>query len=213
MTRTFHIREQRLIKVTDKVYVFTVSAQKGSKQFTIPKGQVTNVSHYLKKTHKDRGGNEKWLKITVTDWIWNQAQILSYLKPLLKEHQAHIEGQKTFGIDWDKVIIRKLNPGKCFYCDVKLYKDKGRNKGNWTKDHIIPKTILTAYGISMLSNNTVDCCRECNGLKTNLHPEIFLQLIRRKEMHSGNKKYKQIREVLEDIVIPSHNYGINENNI
>lgn len=55
----------------------------------------------------------------------------------------------------------------CFYCGKKL-DDYSR-----TSDHLIPK----CDGGILSNDNKVHCCRECNELKANMHPEQFEQAL------------------------------------
>lgn len=89
----------------------------------------------------------------------------------------------------------------CHYCrrqmiDPKLDKSGRRANLSVTRDHITPK----CRG----GRRTVLCCRQCNGLKADLSPELWSLVMRRhptwwKKFHSG----AEVRNIALDLTSES----------
>lgn len=73
---------------------------------------------------------------------------------------------------------RKNHPWDCFYCGVHL------ELGQRTKDHIVPRC---AGKFVIISDNTVSCCKSCNGLKGHNQVGNFRQ--HRGPLFWGEQKY------------------------
>ena len=83
----------------------------------------------------------------------------------------------------------------CYYCERQFdTKSSGTLK---TKDHIIAVSI----GGRDCQNNLLACCSECNYLKGNLHPEMFLQKI--SKMIEAGEIYKNL--TINELIIIKYN--------
>ena len=55
--------------------------------------------------------------------------------------------------------------GKCCYCRRELSKPGGRSRTALTRDHVMPRCVG--------GTRKVRCCRQCNGLKGDIHPSVW----------------------------------------
>ena len=195
ISNTFKILASKFNKKTSKGFVFSASQDSENKTFSIPKSQITKfdqvVIHnpFLEK-------DEHWIEISVTQWIWNKANLQQELSYYLKTSEVVIDNQTHFGINWDYVIQKRRNKKACFFCHGKM------QVNSRTKDHLIPRSVLKAYGYEEgILNNVVPCCLDCNQEKSNLHPELFRKLIKRRLQETGDPKYRIILYTLDQIII------------
>ena len=140
--------------------------------------------------------SEDWIEITVTDWVWSKMEIDSRLRKNAFSGEVIIPGETHFGINWDYVIINRRNKSVCFLCHGKI------TSAIKTVDHFIPKSIIKAYGYKGgIPNNTVPCCRTCNAEKSNLHPEVYRELVKRKIHEGWDIKYRTILFTLNNCLV------------
>jgi hypothetical protein len=76
------------------------------------------------------------------------------------------------------ILLSGKQNHRCYYCsNSMIYHDfmsRGPHPPNaMTRDHVIPKS----YGGPGLAYNIVIACRQCNGLRGNIHADIFYRLI------------------------------------
>lgn len=114
-------------------------------------------------------------------------------------------GKKSFGVDWDQVLdLLYSSPGDtCFYCGDTFQDEYGHSKKNKTKDHLIAREILKAYGYNVFPDNTVPCCTTCNGTKGSLDPYVWR--VKLKTMIKANTKdkwrWKNALKVMNNILL------------
>ncbi len=195
MLRVFHVRKKKL-RLKDGVYFISKSIS-NQKYFQLDANQVIKTEEYTRPGKVNNYVKETWVKVSVTDWIWNRAELLKELEIMRMDEEAIIEGETHFGINWDYVIGKRMDRKRCFYCMFRL------NNKNKTKDHLVPKAILGAYGYKVLPNNTVPCCYRCNNMKANLHPEVFMKKISMLLHQTGTEYYRIVLNVLKQVVISS----------
>ncbi len=172
----------------------------GNVTLTIPKEFVVKTveqEFYEKSYHKQR--KSKWTSIYLEPEFFRRPDISKKIHNLKKRNKIFVYGRKAYGVNWDYVINivcgRPMNV--CFYCDEKLI--KGVNN---TRDHVIPRSIVEAYGLYEIPDNTVPCCRECNEEKADLHPYIFREKVKLKIRYSRRKnKWRRVLKVLNKILI------------
>ena len=166
--------------------------------------------HYVYKTYKksyfsytDWIKKKSWTILLVDSDFFSAVETIKTIAELKSRELIYVYDRKKFGIDWDRVSERLFTnpPNKCFYCQTSFKNQKSKK----TKDHLIPKLMLKAYGIRILEDNTVPCCEDCNKLKSSLHPYTFREYIKTliKTERAWGKKgtYIKILEVLNDILI------------
>lgn len=76
------------------------------------------------------------------------------------------------------ILLSGRQNHRCYYCSLSMiYHDftrPGLHPPNaMTKDHVIPKS----YGGSGFDENMVIACYQCNGLRGNIHADVFYRLI------------------------------------
>ncbi len=182
--KTFQIRNDLLLSDKGKSYKFLSAVKSPTSYFTIPKNQIIKIN---KQKH--------WISISVTEWLWCRNHFNKDIYFLKAEEKVKIENETHFGIDWNYVIKKRSIRDNCFFCHRKLY------RGHITKDHLVAKAILGAYGYKHLPNNLVPCCPTCNKKKANLHPEIFKELVKRKLHQTGQEYYRIILDTLNRLLI------------
>jgi len=129
---------------------------------------------------------------------------------LKRKGHLFIYGKTRFGVDWDTVIERVYSrpANLCFFCDKKLKRGGPDSKRNdvKTKDHLIPGSVLDAYGIVVLEDNTVPCCITCNQEKANLHPYVYRSKLQYllKNNHRDQKRRRKVLSTLNLILIKDH---------
>jgi len=192
MVRRFHIREKK-VKENSKSYTINKLFNKG--RFYIPKSQVIRLNHYTKTGPGNSKVKENWVTITVTDWAWNKVNIPLHISGMQEVGEVFVEGETHQGINWDYVISKRRDSKRCFYC-MRLFDDLILK----TRDHVIPKAILKAFGISSLPNNTVPCCEDCNGDKANLHPTVYKKYIMMKLHETGEQYYRIVLDTLTRLI-------------
>ena len=197
MVRSFHIRTKK-IRENNKSYSISKISDKGV--FYVPKNQVISIEDYTKSSPTNHKIQEKWSKITVTSWSWDKVNIPFHISGLQEMGEAFIEGETHFDVDWDYIIKKRRDHRRCFYCLRKFnFKDPELKK---TRDHLIPKAILKAYGKpNGIPNNTVPCCSRCNNEKSNLHPSVYLIYISRKIHETGSEYYRTISGTLNQLIV------------
>jgi len=170
----------------------------GNQILTIPKEHISKISEkeLFEKSYFDTK-KAKWTSIYIdADYFRRIAHDVYKLK---RKSRVFIYGRRSYGINWDYVInIVSSRPATyCFYCDEPLFR-----KVNFTRDHVIPRVIVEAYGLSSIDDNTVPCCKECNEEKGSLHPYIFREKVKLKVKYSRKKqKWKRVLKVLNKILI------------
>lgn len=55
--------------------------------------------------------------------------------------------------------------GQCTYCKRQLAKPTSPSRTAMTRDHVMPKCVG--------GTRRVRCCRQCNGLKGDIHPSVW----------------------------------------
>jgi len=194
INHSFKIRSAKFYKKTDKAYLF--QSKDGKRTFNLPKSQVIKFDEIIiENPHTEE--KENWIDITVTQWIWNKIDLKKKLSHFKIANDVIIEGETHFGINWDKVILKKGNKSSCFFCHSKFKFDSKK-----TLDHLVPRSILKAYGIrGGIPNNTVPCCLECNREKANLHPDMFREYVKVKIHETGDPRYRIILFNLNEILV------------
>lgn len=179
----FSIVNSRLSE-RDKYYSIVLDS---SKQINIPKSQVIGKDTVTIKT-------KKFTRMVVTDWIFNKTDFLNLTSSMFLDGLIYIYGDNTFDILWDDVIqIGSDRIGLCFYCCVKCDRR--------TVDHIVPKSFLSAIGVSKFPFNTVHSCRDCNSIKRSFSLVQFKQIIKEKmlskkiEINKGKEIIKTINRI------------------
>jgi len=192
MVRTFHIKKNR-VNESEKSYSFQKFIKR---KFFIPKSQIIYVQHY--KVSQNKGG--KWVAISVTEWAWNKIDLAKLLEPLQENEEAYVAGESHYDVDWDYVIAKRRIKNKCFYC-MKVFL-KGVPNRSKTRDHLIPRAMLKAYGKPRgIPNNVVPCCRRCNKDKANLHPEVYKKFIMGKLHETGGVYYRVVLDTLNRLIV------------
>jgi len=195
LANSFKIRSGKFLKETEKAYVFQTAKSQGGKVLSIPKSQVLHYEHVIVNNHHTQE-DESWIEMSVTQWLWNKASLEKKLKHHKIASDVIIDNESHFGVDWNYVIMKRRNLKNCFFCHGKL------RLANKTKDHLIPKVILKAYGHKGgIANNTVPCCFECNQEKGSLPLEVYRDYVRRMISETGGPKYRIILFTLDKILL------------
>ena len=190
ITVSLKILPSLLLSETDKGYIFKAVKTEKKKTFSIPKSQIIKITQNDPSDPYWSEDLKSWITITVTEWIWNKGVLKKQIELHKSNDDAVIIGQRHFGINWDFVVQNKRKRDICYYCMKKFENDK-------TRDHLIPKMILKAYGIDRgLKGNVVSSCYECNKEKSSLHPEMYLEMAKRKLKETGDPKYRTIIFIL-----------------
>lgn len=186
IVHTFKIRLEKFNKEASKSYSFSDYKDSVKVELSIPKSQTLKFEKIkIHNSHTEE--DEEWIEIIVTDWIWRKGNLEKKLKKYIMASDVIINNETHLGIDWDYVIMKRRNIDNCYFCHGKLY------DANRTKDHLIPKVVLRAYGYKgEMANNKVPCCKDCNLEKSSLHPEIYREFVKRKISETGNPKYRVI---------------------
>ena len=198
-TRRIRIKTKHLSE-TDEHYLIS-----GTVNLIIPKDYVIKTGKNEFFDYNTRPGKKiQWTSLYLDTDFFKHKAIIDTLRKLKNDKKVFIYGRKQFGVNWDAVInrmyTRPLN--QCFYCDVKMR--KGGNKVNSsTKDHVIPRVMVEAYGYNYLDDNTVPCCRWCNQHKGSLHPYTFREKVKHKlsYLRKGRDKWEKILKTLNKILI------------
>ena len=195
ITKSFKILATKYVSQTKDSYIFNDTKRDVRSKFSIPKSQVLKFSELTIK-NEYTGIDEAWLHIEVTEWIWIKTNLYNRLSGYRFNDAVIIDGETHFGIVWDNVILKRRNKKLCFFCYCKL------DAENRTKDHLISKMIIKAYGgKKTLNNNTVPCCKECNGEKKSYHPEVYRNFVIDKLKTTGEPKYRIILFNLNQILV------------
>ena len=121
------------------------------------------------------------MKITITDWFFRKSDLINSLKEMIESSLVFVEGDRSFRINWDEVrSIRDSRVDSCFYCSFSFSAQTKK-----TKDHVVPKSLLSKLDIGSYPNNIVLCCEECNKLKSNFALRE-LRMILRHNMSSSS---------------------------
>jgi len=194
MTHQFKIRSVKFLAEKKDSYLFCESKTKARYRFSIPKTQTLKFERVVIKNLYTKI-DEDWIDISVTDWIWNKSNLEKKLKSYKMTSDVVISGETHFGICWDFVMMKRKNKFSCFFCQEKI---TGKS---YTDDHLIPRSILRAYGLKGgIPNNTVPCCKECNSEKANLHPEVYRELVKRKIHNGEDVRYRVILFTLNQVL-------------
>lgn len=203
MTRTFLVRKKKTGEGKKSLSIVKNTRNPEDKVY-IPKSQILSSKQLNKPNLRHPHLKEKWLEITVTDWIWNKMNLPEAFEKMKEVEEIVIMGETHFDVDWDYVISKRSDRKHCFYCMTKmklLRKGETPIPQSKTKDHLIPKAVLKAYGIIELPNNTVPCCRQCNDDKANLMPELYLRYAKLKLHETGDTYYRTIIDTLERVIV------------
>lgn len=109
----------------------------------------------------------------------------------------------------EKAIKRKTN-GYCYYCGIKLTKQKAENhkSDNFTIDHKKPKALDGTNHYK----NLVPCCRKCNNLKGMNDIEGFRWIMIKKRFEKENgiqftdEQFKWLENNGFKIKFPKHKF-------
>lgn len=167
-----------------------------AKTLRIPKQYIikTDESEFFSR----KNISSTWIILFLDTDYFKAKGILKRLETLKSAGHIFLYGDKKYGVDFDAVITKLYSRSMdyCFYCDEDLIAE------NRTTEHIIPRAILKAYGLITIDNNTVPCCKECNYLKTNLHPYTFRVAVQTIIKHAGaSKKWGVVLQTLNKILI------------
>lgn len=192
----------KYLSETDEDY-----AVSGKVTLIIPKSYVIKTGNQELHDYTTKSGKLiEWTNLYIDPDFFKHGQVIAIIRKLKNENKLFVYGRKTYGIIWDYVINRLYSRplDVCFYCDQKL-KSKGDKRFKKTKDHLIPKVIVEAYGFYYIDDNTVPCCFECNQEKASLHPYIFREKVKHKIQYSRKpEKWKRILKTLNKILIEKH---------
>ena len=172
-----------------KYYAFAYASDPYRKNFRIPKSQVI-------KCYEDILDGDIWYELSISTWFWNKSKILPFLRSNEEFGRAIICGQTLFDVDWEYVILRRQNKKNCFLCGSIF------NELQKSKEHLISKVILKAYGYNDgLPNNVVPCCKDCNNEKGGLNLIDYRAFVKRMILEGKGDKYRHILFVLDKLMI------------
>lgn len=193
---------------TKRIRVRSNAVEEDEKNFTVLGPETLIIpKKFVQKTTEQEFFDKSYFKVQKTKWtsiyldpdFFREHGVSKKIHQLKQRKKIFVYGRRAYGIIWDYVInIVSGKPAKyCFYCDEKLIR-----KVNFTRDHVIPRSIVEAYGLYELPDNTVPCCKECNEEKADLHPYIFREKVKIKIKYSNNKeKWRRVLKVLNKILI------------
>ena len=190
----------KYLSETDEHYLVS-----GNVNLIIPKSYVIKTARQQFHDYNVKPGKQiPWTSLYLDVDFFKHKPVIDSIRQLKNDKKIFVYGRKQFGIIWDAVINKMYSRplDQCFYCDCKLR--KGGNKVNThTKDHIIPKVMVEAYGYNFLDDNTVPCCKWCNQHKASLHPYAFREKVKHKlsYLRKGREKWESILKTLNKILI------------
>ena len=165
----------------------------------IPKTYILKieVKRYYSRTAKER--KENWSIITIDDDFLRNRDVLIAISRLKDKGHLYVYGRNSFGINWDAVLeMLYSSPGThCFFCNSKL------TPKSKTKDHLVSREILKAFGLYQIPDNTLPCCLECNRMKGGLDPYMWRVKLKTliKERHGHDYKWKAGLKVMNKILL------------
>ena len=143
-----------------------------------------------------------WINFYLDPDFFKHDKVYAKIKMLRKSRNIVFYGHKKFGIIWSNVVDRMYSRPLffCFYCDEKLT-GFGTMNENKSRDHLIPRIFLKAYGIRYIEDNSLPCCMGCNAQKANLHPYIFREKVKLLIEKTKDEKWNRVLKVLNKILI------------
>jgi hypothetical protein len=182
-------------------------------ELLIPKTFVVATERKQCYSRNTKTKKETWVILTIDEDYLRDSKILIQISNLKEKGHLYVYGRKSFGVDWDVVmeILYSNPPNNCFFCHEPLVNDHGKKRRDVaTKDHLVAREILKAFGLYSIPDNTVPCCVECNRAKGSLDP--YMWRVKLKTLIKSNTdydwKWKRGLKVMNKILLESKDPSI-----
>lgn len=196
-----NVRKVRIKKklISESEDSFLIYSSRPEKQLAIPKRLV--IKSNSEKFYSKNNMTSTWDVFHIDNDFFKNQHVMKKIFSFKNSGHLFLYGYKKFYVNFDSVITKLYSRPMtfCFYCDDELI------SSTKTTEHILPRNFIQAYGYNSLDDNTVPCCRNCNSLKSNLHPVTFRELVKTMISNTTDelliKKLSSILKTLNKILI------------
>lgn len=182
-------------------------------ELLIPKTFIVEVDHRQYYSRNTKTKKETWIILSIDDDFLRDSKILIAISNLKEKGHLYVYGRRSFGIDWDQVLelLYSKPANNCFFCNEPLVDNQGiKRKDVATKDHLVAREILKAYGLYSIPDNTLPCCVECNRAKGSLTPYLWRVKLKTliKARTDQDWKWRRGLQVMNKILLESKDPSI-----